>query len=311
MIDRREVDATKGVVFNIQRYSIHDGPGIRTTVFMKGCPLRCLWCQNPESQVMQPEIFLNSEKCTGCGRCVQVCPEEAIEIYEGRSNTNRELCRGHGKCAEVCPNEARNLMGRYITAREVFQEVNSDTIFYQGSGGGVTLSGGDPLAQPEFTLSILKLCKDAGIHTAIDTCGYARWETLKQVLDYVDLVLYDFKQMDPVEHKKHTGVSNKLILDNARRIYHELSIPMLARVAVIPGYNDSIENIEATAKFIANQLGTSIKVHLLPYHRLGETKYERLEMANNSVSIEPPDEGHISELQKIIEPFGLTVTIGG
>lgn len=308
---RNEAEATKGVIFNIQRYSIHDGPGIRTTVFINGCPLRCFWCQNPESQALRPQIFFDSEKCTGCGKCVQACPEGAIEIYQERSRTNRELCKGRGKCTEVCPNEARTLMGRHVTAGEVFKEVNSDAIFYQRSGGGVTLSGGEPLAQPEFAISVLKLCKDAGIHTALDTCGYAKWETLKQVLDYVDLVLYDFKQMDLAKHKKQTGVSNNLILDNARRIYHELSIPMLARVPIVPGFNDSIENIEATANFIATELGISVKVHLLPYHRLGETKYERLEKVNNSVSIQPPSEEHVEELKKIVESFGLTAYLGG
>jgi pyruvate formate lyase activating enzyme len=302
---------TKGVIFNIQRYSIHDGPGIRTTVFIKGCPLRCVWCQNPESQALLPQIFFNSEKCTGCGQCAQVCPEGAIDIYEGKSRTNRQLCRGHGKCAEACPNEARNLMGRYATAAEVFQEVNSDAIFYQRSGGGVTLSGGEPLAQPEFAISLLRLCQNAGMHTALDTCGYAKWETLRPVLDYVDLVLYDFKHMDPAEHKKHTGVSNSLILDNARRIYHECAIPMLARVPIVPGYNDSVENLEATASFIASELGTSVKVHLLPYHRLGETKYERLGRADKSVHIQPPSEERVLELKQVFESLGLTAYVGG
>ncbi len=208
-----KVEDKRGIIFNIQHYSIHDGPGIRTTVFMKGCPLRCIWCQNPESQASPPEIFFNVETCTGCGKCVQACPNGAIEIIDGHSKTNRKLCSGSGKCAEVCPNEARSLMGRYVSAAEVFKEVDGDSIFYQRSGGGVTLSGGDPVAQPEFAISILKLCKNAGIHTAIETSGCAKWGTLKQILEYVDLVLYDFKQMDPIEHKKHTGVSNSLILE--------------------------------------------------------------------------------------------------
>jgi pyruvate formate lyase activating enzyme len=306
-----ETENTKGIIFNLQRYSIHDGPGIRTTVFLKGCPLRCLWCQNLESQASQPEIFFNREKCTGCGTCVEACPEGAIKIKDGVSRTNRQLCKGRGKCAEVCPNEARNLMGRYVTAGEVFKEVKADEIFYQRSGGGVTLSGGEPLAQPEFDIALLKLCKDAGINTALDTSGYERWETLRRVLNYVDLVLYDFKHMDPVEHKKCTGVSNDLILDNARKIHHESSIPILARVPIIPGYNDSVENIEATARFIATELDNSTKVHLLPYHRLGEIKYERLERPGKSVSIEPPSEERMSKLKKMVESFGLTVYIGG
>jgi pyruvate formate lyase activating enzyme len=305
-----EARATKGVIFNIQHYSIHDGPGIRTTVFLKGCPLRCLWCQNPESQASRPEIFFDSEKCSGCGTCVQVCPEGAIEIYEGRSRTNRDLCQGNGKCAEVCPNEARNLMGRYATAGEVFERVAADDIFYQRSGGGVTLSGGEPLAQPQFAISLLKLCKDAAIHTALDTCGYASWATVKQVLEYVDLVLYDLKHMDPVEHKKHTGVPNELILDNAKRIHHGLSIPMLARIPLIPGYNDTAENIAATAQFIATELD-SIEVHLLPYHRMGETKYERMEEPERSISVQPPSDERMEEIKEVFESFGLTVNLGG
>jgi pyruvate formate lyase activating enzyme len=305
------MNSTKGIIFNIQRFSIHDGPGIRTTVFMNGCPLHCFWCQNPESQTLRPEIFFDAEKCKGCGKCVQACPEGAVEISEGRSKTNRGLCKGIGKCAEVCPNEARNLIGREATPEEVFKEVAADAIFYQESEGGVTLSGGEPLTQPQFAMSLLKLCKEAGIHTVIETCGYGRWETVRQILNYVDLVLYDFKHMDPVEHEKGTGVSNELILENSKKIHHELFVPILARVPIIPGYNDSVMNIEATAKFIATELGSSIKVHLLPYHRLGETKYERLERPSQSISIEPPSEEHMSELQRIVESFGLTAMIGG
>jgi len=202
-------------------------------------------------------------------------------------------------------------MGRYATAAEVFKEVEGDSIFYQRSGGGVTLSGGEPLAQPEFAISLLKLCRGAGIHTALDTIGYAKWETIKQVMEYVDLVLYDFKHMDPEEHKRCAGVSNDLILENAKRIHHELSIPILARVPVIPGYNDSIANIEATARFIASELSSAIKVHLLPYHKLGEAKYERLEKVGSSIHLEPPSDEHMSKLKQIVESFGLQVFIGG
>jgi pyruvate formate lyase activating enzyme len=301
----------EGVIFNIQHYSIHDGPGIRTTVFIKSCPLRCFWCQNPESQLPQPELFFDFERCAGCGKCVQACPKGAIQLNGGKSETIRDLCDGNGKCAEVCPNEARNMMGRRVTVGEVFKEIKADEIFYERSGGGVTLSGGEPLSQPKFAAALLQLCREAGIHTVVDTCGYAPWSTVKQVLQYADLVLYDFKHMDPVEHKKYTGVSNDLILENVKKIYHELSIPILARVPVITGFNDSAANIFAIAGFITSELGTSVKVHLLPYHRLGETKFERLEQKDKIVPLEPPSEEHLLELKKMMESFGLEVFLGG
>ncbi len=300
-----------GVVFNIQRYSIHDGPGIRTTAFLKGCPLRCPWCQNPESQIMRPEIFFVGENCAGCGACAQACPQGAIEVSEGRARTDRALCIGCGKCTEVCPNEARNLMGSHATAQEVFQELAADDIFYQRSGGGVTLSGGEPLMQPEFAAAVLRLSREASIHTALDTCGYAPWDTVQRVLGYVDLVLYDFKHMDPTEHERYTGVSNELILENAKRIRHELAIPMLARVPVIPGYNDAAQNLVATARFIATELGDSTTVHLLPYHRLGETKRERMEQQDKSIAAQPPSEEQMEETTEVFESLGLEVHLGG
>ena len=304
-------EETRGVIFNVQTYSIHDGPGIRTTVFIKGCPLRCAWCQNPESQMVTPQLFFNSELCVGCGKCLPVCPEGAIKLQEGKSRTNRQACRSSGKCIEVCPNEARNIVGRYVTAGEVFKEVMEDKIFYDRSGGGVTLGGGEPLASPEFTASLLRLCKDAGIHTALDTCGYAKWETVKQILLHVDLVLYDLKHMNPAAHRLYTGVSNDLILENAKRICKELHVSLLARIPIIPGFNDSIGNIEATGTFIASELGTSTEVYLLPYHKLGETKYQRLEKPGNPASINSPDEKCIMKLKGVFESFGLKVHEGG
>lgn len=300
-----------GSIFNIQRYSIHDGPGIRTTVFFKKCRLRCLWCQNPESQQEQPELFFNAEKCIGCGRCEKVCPEGAITLRDGRSWTDRARCTGAGACVEVCPQGARSLMGRVASVDDIFQEVSEDAIFYQESGGGVTLSGGDPLAQPEFALAILKRCKEAGYHTTLDTCGFASWHAVETIMPYVDLVLYDFKHMDPDKHKQYTGFSNEPILRNAKGIHHELKVPMRARYAVIPGYNDGVENATALADFIANELDRSIPVDLLPFHKYGGAKYQRLERVDELADTSPPSEAALTALRDIFLSRGLTAKIGG
>jgi len=304
-------DSNRGVIFNVQGYSVHDGPGIRTTIFLKGCPLRCLWCQNPESHFPFPELFFSAEKCAGCGKCVQACPEQAIQLQGKASRTARRLCKGSGACVEACPNEARALMGKWATVDEVFETVAADAIFYRESGGGVTLSGGEPLAQPKFAAELLRRCKEAGFHTALDTSGHAGWEIARQVLSYVDLVLYDFKHMDPRTHKRHTGVSNELILENARKIYHELSIPILARMALIPGFNDSLDNIEATAKFIVTDLSKAIPVHLLPYHRFGDGKWDGLDKGRETRAFEVPSEELLENRRRVFESFGLNAIVGG
>jgi len=300
-----------GIIFNIQGYCIHDGPGIRTSVFLKGCPLCCSWCQNPESHFPLPELFFAEEKCSGCGTCIPICPEKAIRLQGIKSHTDRQLCKGAGLCVDACPNEARAVIGRRATADEVFKEIAADSLFYRESGGGVTLSGGEPLAQPEFAASILKKCRDAGFHTALDTCGYASWTTAREVLRHVNLVLFDFKHMNPEIHKRYTGVSNELILQNAENIHYGMSIPMWARVTLVPGFNDSAENIQATARFIADRLSNAIPVHLLPYHRLGEAKWERLDRKNETEAIEIPGERQLAECRRIFESFGLTAIMGG
>lgn len=209
-------DRLRGAIFNIQRYSIHDGPGIRTTVFLKGCPLKCFWCQNPESQRRQPEIFLDKSKCTCCGQCVAACSNGASSLGEQSSIINRDICTGCGTCVKACPNEARSLIGKYLSLEEVWQVIKKDMRFYENSNGGVTLSGGEPTAQPRFVQALLQQCKQFHLHTTLDTCGYVRWSTLEKILEHVDLVLYDIKHMDPRKHLRGTGVSNKLISCDSR-----------------------------------------------------------------------------------------------
>jgi pyruvate formate lyase activating enzyme len=301
-----------GVIFNIQRYCIHDGPGIRTTVFIKGCPMRCIWCQNPESQRREVEIFFDKEKCTGCGQCVQICPVEAITISQGRSWTDRGACDSCGKCIEVCPNGARNLIGKSVSVEEVFQEVARDAVFYRRSGGGVTISGGEVATNPEFVIDLLKKCQWAGIHTAIDTCGDAKWEVLEKIISHSDLVLYDIKLINLEDHTRYTGVSNRQALSNARRLaklYAEH--PMIVRVPIIPGYTDSVENIEAIARFTAEELGTFIEVDLLNYNPLGVSKYRRLERDYELDGARPFSEEHMMKLKDIVESYGLKTELVG
>lgn len=306
-----DLTQVQGMIFNVQHYCIHDGPGIRTTVFLKGCPLRCLWCQNPESYLSHPQLFYNGEKCTGCGKCLEVCTHGTIMVEQGKAVHDRALCRGCGACTAVCLQEAAELVGMQKTAGEVFKQILQDKIFYESSGGGATLSGGEPLYQPEFSTAILRLCKEEGIHTAMETSGYARWPVLEQVLPHVDLVLYDLKHMDPLEHQKCTGVSNELILDNLTRIYQQWGKPLIIRIPVIPGYNDTLENMEAAAKFVAGKLAASVPVHLLPYHRLGTAKNEQLGAVGNSFACDPPTEERMEEIKHIFVSHNLTVQTGG
>jgi len=297
----------QGTLFDIQRFSIHDGPGIRTLVFFKGCPLRCLWCDNPESWVSTPELGFSIQNCIGCGQCFKVCPTGAIKDDEER--VDRGKCIVCGKCAEVCYARALTIIGRTYTVEEVIAEVKKDIMFYRRSGGGVTVSGGEPLAQPEFLEALLRGLRSENVHIAIETTGYAREEVIRKIFPLIDLILYDIKHMDSEKHRKYTGVGNERIHHNAR-VAAGLGIPIIIRVPVIPGYNDSEANIRATVLF-AQELGGVREFHLLPYHRLGQSKYRKLGRKYLLEGVKPPSQQQIEQLAKMVESYGLKCRIGG
>ena len=268
----------KGVIFNIQRYSIHDGPGIRTTVFFKGCSLHCFWCQNPESQVMLPQIFIYHDRCTLCGKCVEVCPTGASHLSINNSKIDRAKCIICGKCVQSCPREIRKLVGQYFIVDDVIKEIMRDVKYYENSHGGITLSGGEPLLQPLFVNALLTKCKSNGLHTAIETAGDVPWNSFETVLDLVDLVLFDIKIMDDSRHIAGTGISNKRILENTRLVCRRK--PMIIRMPLIPGFNDSKEDVIALARFVKTELG-HLPIELLSYNKMGESKYQLLDREAN------------------------------
>jgi pyruvate formate lyase activating enzyme len=299
---------TTGVIFNIQRYSIHDGPGIRTTVFLKGCPLNCWWCQNPESQLREQEMIFWGDRCISCGACSTICPSGAIQIKHGIPFTEKEKCMLCGKCVEKCPALAREMIGEKLTTEEIIKEIEKDLVFYEESGGGVTFSGGEPLGQSEFLEGLLDACREKKIHTAVDTSGYISWEILNKITLKVDLFLYDLKIMDSERHKKYTGVSNKIILENLKElssVHHYIFI----RFPIIPGINDDDQNIREMGEFLSSLKIT--QVNLLPYHYIGIDKYKRLGRAYKLVTAQPPSEEKLSEISAILSKFNLNVKLRG
>lgn len=258
----------KGIIYNIQRFSIHDGNGIRTLIFMKGCPLRCLWCCNPESQSITQEILFLCDRCIGCNNCVRQCPFGFLDI-------DREKCIKCGMCTQVCPSNAKRLSGRYVTVGDLLHEVEKDRLFYRNSGGGVTISGGEPTMQHEFVSELARRCQNLDVETAIETCGYNTWDNMKMVLDYMDEIFFDLKHMNPEKHKVLTGGDNALILGNAEKTA-KLGKKLTFRLPLVPDCNDEEENIIATAEFISDITNENVNIEILPYHRLGGVKFDWL-----------------------------------
>lgn len=298
----------KGTIINIQKYSIHDGPGIRTTVFFKGCPLNCWWCHNPESQHLEPEVMYWEEKCTACGNCIKHCPKGALSIVDGKLKYNSESCELCSECSKYCINEARVIKGKYISVDELFKEIMKDQIFYDESNGGVTFSGGEPLIQADFLREVMKKCKRMDIHTTIDTCGYVSWDKFEKIVDYTDLFLYDLKHMNSDKHKIYTSVPNELILDNLKKL-SDLGKNIYIRMPIIPGVNDDIEDLKKAAELLKNL--NIIQVNLLPYHKMGMDKYKRLNMDLKLQEIQEPSHAKMNELSEIFKNVGLKVKIGG
>ena len=311
-----------GKLYDIQGFSVHDGPGIRITLFLKGCPLRCPWCHSPESLAFHSELNWMEMKCAGvekCGRCLDVCPHQAVSPGKMKAapdgsgelqlvTVDRSKCDNCGACADACTYKALYICGTDYTIDEIMERVHRDVPFFKRSGGGVTISGGECLCQPEFTLAVLKKCKDEGIHTAVDTTGFVRWEVIEAVLPYTGLFLYDIKGFDSALHKQVIGVPNDLILENARKIA-AAGGKFQIRLPVLPMYSDSEEVFENIGRFLL-ELGDAVKVvQILPYHNLGTVKWERLQSNKPVFEAAPPSDALIEARKQQLIDMGLNVIV--
>ena len=311
-----------GMVYDIQGFSVQDGPGIRTTIFLKGCPLRCPWCHSPESQAFYPQLSWISMRCLGTERCeqrcIKACPKQAIRQEGTRTDSltgnqlqmihvDRQLCDNCGVCASACHPHALYLCGESYTVEQLVERAEADRPFYEHSGGGVTVSGGEALCQPDFVVELLRSLKEHGLHTALDTTGFAPWATVERVLPFTDLFLYDLKHMDSKRHEAAVGVPNEQILENARRIA-AAGGTLQVRVPVIPLFNDGEENLRSTAQFCC-ELGKAVEVvQLLPYHNLGVMKYQRIS-DQKAVEATPPSDEKMQKIKELFQEYSLPVTI--
>ncbi|MHC6178919.1 trans-4-hydroxy-L-proline dehydratase activase [Clostridium sp. JNZ X4-2] len=293
---------------NIQKYSIHDGPGIRTTVFLKGCPLNCWWCHNPESQKSGLEIMFFKEKCKGCGLCLEKCPQKAIEFVDGYPVTDERKCTLCGKCSDFCTSNAREIVGKEMAVKDLMKEIIKDEVFYDESNGGVTFSGGEPLIHADYLNNVLKACKNRGIHTTIDTSGYADWQQFEKIIDNTDLFLFDIKHMSNEKHFKYMGVGNTVILENLKKL-SERGSNIYVRMPIIAGVNDDDENIDAAVDFISKL--NIIQVNLLPYHKMGMDKYRRLNRKYKLSGLETPWDKVMNKIADKFKKAGIKIKIGG
>ncbi len=298
------------LIFDIKRYAINDGPGIRVVVFFKGCNLHCAWCHNPESISADIEKMYSPAKCIRCGSCVDACPEDAITLTTDGIITDPDLCKSCGKCAEVCPTRAIEMSGKEMTVSEIMDNIEKERVFFDQSGGGVTFSGGEPLIHTEMLIELLEECGKRGIHRAVDTAGNVNTGTILKVAKHTDLFLYDLKLMDPVLHRKWTNSGNERILYNLKAIAGAGS-NIIIRIPLIGGVNDTDENIEHTARYISELAGDKKEVHLLPYHNIAMNKYMKLGKAEDFASLHEPDKKTLANAIAIFKKSGIKASVGG
>jgi pyruvate formate lyase activating enzyme len=295
-----------GRIFQIERFAVHDGPGIRVAVFLKGCPLRCWWCHSPESQSTKPDLIIKEDRCIACGACPPFCQSGAIVNSGAGIETRRDRCTVCGDCVDTCPSGARSIAGRPITVPDLLAEIDKDRVFF-GESGGVTFSGGEPLMQPDFLAEALAACRAWGVHTAVETAGFASRLAIQAVFR-ADLIFFDLKLHDAARHREATGVPNRIILDNFMQL--ATSHPAVrVRVPLVPGINDDADNLEAIGRLVAS-VGLK-EIDLLPYHTAGVARYARLGRTYPLAGVKPPSPEALAHARQRFERFGLTVQIGG
>jgi pyruvate formate lyase activating enzyme len=301
---------TPPLIFDIKRYAINDGPGIRIALYFKGCPLRCAWCHNPESQSPKVQKLYTANKCIGAQDCIENCPENALTLTPAGIETDYEKCTLCGKCAEVCPTKAIEMSGKMFQPENLMEIIERERVHFEHSKGGVTFSGGEPLMYPEFLLEMLKLCGEKGLHRVVDTCGFAPAKTLKKVAEHTDLFLYDLKLIHPVQHKKWTGKDNRLILENLKMLA-ESGANINIRIPLIKNVNTAKEELLQMAELIASLHGKKPAVNILPYHNIASGKYKKLGMEYETFEMAEPSEEEQNYALSVFESYGLKVEIGG